>query len=256
MDTAISRRGFLQASWVGLIGLVLSEWVLQGCNYQGTLGLDIESVTLWRAINEFRAWKGLPPIPFSRKLTLVAQAHAADINAYHPEKNCIRSDGGMDGHAWSATSGSPYGCYEGVKDASGKSVSSSSTVMLDKAKALQGYNGNAYEISCLSTGNFPADPQHTAVDEALHCWTGWVWGYNKPGKDANGNDVVTRIVVKQYAKDATNYFGYLKNYSNQGSAAHTDVILGKLSGNPVQWKALGAAVKGQFACAWFGEMPD
>lgn len=251
---SISRRGFLEAGGKGLIALGLGGWILQACNYQGPLAMDLQSITLWRAINEFRDWHNLPVIPISQKLTLVAQAHVQDINQYHPEKNCIKSNGAEDGHAWSMYSGSPYGCYEGIKDANGNPVSSSSAVMVDKAKALQGYPGNAYEISCL--GTFPADPQHTAADEALHCWTGWVWAYNKPGTDDQGYDIIRRIIVKQYAKQATNYFGYLRNYKNQGSPAHTDVILGKLSGAPRNWKAMGAAVGVSFACAWFGEVAD
>jgi hypothetical protein len=65
----------------------------------------------------------------------------------------------------------------------------------------------------------------------------------------------TRIPVKRYSKDPL-YFGYLKQLGD-GSPAHTDVILQQgPQWSSRNWKALGAAVGGSFACAWFGEVED
>jgi hypothetical protein len=243
---SISRREFLEASGKGLLGLGLSMLFFQGCPVSKD---DFDSWSLWMAINEFRKWaKGLPPIPLSKKLEKVAQAHVKDINTYHPEKNCIYLENGKkkeDGHAWSKHSGHPYGCYRGNLDQNGKPVSHSPDVMEKKPNKIANYQGIGYEIACVSTGKFGSEKEHDAVDEALHSWTGWVWGKRKGGN---------RIDVKMYSKDPQ-YFGYLKQMGD-GSKAHTDVILQQGQWAQKDWKALGAAVSGSFACAWFGEIKD
>ena len=99
---------------------------------------------LYDMINRYRAEHGLPPVPASRSLTVVAQAHVADLQANHPD------DGDCNMHSWSAKGKWTPVCYTpDHAQASG---------MWNKPKELTSYPGNGYEIAYGSWGA-SADPQ-------------------------------------------------------------------------------------------------
>ena len=100
---------------------------------------------LYELLMAYRAEQGLPRIPLSRSLTIVAQTHAKDLQAHPPDE-----DKGCNMHAWSANGPWKAVCYtDDHAQAEG---------MWRKPSELTRYTGNGYEIAYGAWGS-PVDPQ-------------------------------------------------------------------------------------------------
>ena len=95
--------------------------------------LTAQEKVLYDMIMEYRKEKGLPNIPISKSLTLVAQTHAKDLQDNNPvTRRCNL-------HSWSGKGSWSRCCYtEDHKKA---------RCMWDKPKELTNYQGNGYEIA-------------------------------------------------------------------------------------------------------------
>ena len=101
--------------------------------------LSGEEKKLYTLIMDYRKSKGLPPIPLSNKLTIVAQTHAKDLSdnyEFNPKNKC-------NPHSWSKNGKWTSCCYTNDhKQAS---------CMWAKPKEITGYEGNGFEIAYYSS---------------------------------------------------------------------------------------------------------
>lgn len=112
---------------------------------------------LYEKINAYRKTKGLPSIPYSKKLAKTAQLH---VN-YAP----VREAGTCNGHSWAAPPASAIGAWEEC------CVDSKRNACNDKAKRVAGYPVTAFEIYGWGNGRTPdsyvkgwsQSPGHNAV---------------------------------------------------------------------------------------------
>jgi len=106
---------------------------------------------LYKLVMNYRKTKGLPVIPLSRSLTLVAQTHAKDLDEnYEPGTNCNL-------HSWSANGNWKPVCY--TKD------HAQAKLMWSKPRELTAYKGNGYEIAFAENIEYLAN-----ADNALDSW--------------------------------------------------------------------------------------
>lgn len=107
--------------------------------------LNAEEQKLYQIINDYRKRKRLPPIPFSAKLTMVAQAHAKDLAEnfdFDPQGKC-------NPHSWSASGKWNSCCYTNDHK--------QAQCMWDKPKEIAGYDSPGYEIAYYSSGGANAE---------------------------------------------------------------------------------------------------
>jgi len=101
--------------------------------------LSNEEAKLYKIINDYRKEKQLAPIPYSAKLSMVAQVHAKDLaNNYNfdPNNRC-------NPHSWSRKGKWSSCCYTNDhKEAQ---------CMWDKPKEIAGYDSPGYEIAYYSS---------------------------------------------------------------------------------------------------------
>ncbi len=113
--------------------------------------ISSEEQKLYEIINAYRKKKRLKAIPFSAKLTLVAQKHAVDLaNNYEfaPNNKC-------NPHSWSDEGLWSSCCYTNDhKEAQ---------CMWDKPKEISGYNSPGYEIAYYSSAG-------ASAEEGLEGW--------------------------------------------------------------------------------------
>ncbi|WP_051052838.1 CAP domain-containing protein [Fulvivirga imtechensis] len=113
--------------------------------------LSTEEQTLYELINEYRKKKKLVPIPFSAKLTKVAQVHAKDLADYYnfdPNNEC-------NPHSWSKNGFWSSCCYTNDhKEAQ---------CMWNKPREIAGYDGPGYEIAYYSSAG-------ASAQEGLQGW--------------------------------------------------------------------------------------
>jgi hypothetical protein len=86
-------------------------------------------------IQAYRLSRGLPKVPISKALTVVADAHVKDLNENAPHEegsNCNM-------HSWSAVGSWSACCYTPDHD--------EAACMWDKPRELTDYEGNGYEIA-------------------------------------------------------------------------------------------------------------
>lgn len=102
--------------------------------------LSSEEKKLYELIMEYRKSKKLKPIPFSAKLTKVAQAHVHDLMENYDYAN----KGECNPHSWS-DKGSWSGCCYTADHAK-------ASCMWDKPKEIADYSGNGFEIAYYSSG--------------------------------------------------------------------------------------------------------
>lgn len=152
---------------------------------------DAQGAELANRINAYRQSQGLPPVPRSRALGFVAQAHVRDLEQNHPDS------GTCNMHSWSRSSVWTGCCY--TPDHAHASC------MWQKPRELVGFGGNGYEVA--TGGGGPMTPAGAV--------TSW-----------------------------------------QGSAAHNAVILSQGMWSTKPWRAMGTAVYGSHAVAWFAEESD
>ena len=116
--------------------------------------LSTEEKKLYDMIMAYRLEKGLPKIPLSKSMTLVAQTHVKDLVNNKPDLN------GCNAHSWSSNGNWTACCYT-PDHAQAKH-------MWDKPRELTSYKGNGYEIAVGSNGccsNFVM-----TADYALNSW--------------------------------------------------------------------------------------
>ena len=116
--------------------------LLTGLNFKpisAEVCLSSEEKKLYTLIMEYRKSKGLPSIPLSSKLTLVAQTHAKDLSdnyTFDAKNKC-------NPHSWSKKGNWTSCCYTNDhKQAS---------CMWSKPKEIAGYEGNGFEIAYYSS---------------------------------------------------------------------------------------------------------
>lgn len=113
---------------------------------------DALSIALTDRINAYRVSRGLPSIPRSRALGIVATNHARDL-----AKNYRGGGDSCNLHSWSQSNVWSGCCYT-PDHAQAK-------CMWQKPRELTGFPAQGYEISAMSTGTL--DP-----DGALQIWQG------------------------------------------------------------------------------------
>jgi hypothetical protein len=122
-------------------------------------GAGAEETRLAEAVNAYRRASGLPPVPLSRSLTLVAQLHTRDLELNRPATGQDPRGLPCNLHSWSAAGAWRPVCYTG--DHRYKEL------MWSKPREITrgAYPGNGYEIS--AGGGYPM----TAA-QALRQWQG------------------------------------------------------------------------------------
>ena len=116
-----------------------------------------EEMKLYNLIMEYRKSKKLETIPFSGRLTLVAQTHAKDL----AENYEFKANNRCNPHSWSKKGKWTSCCYTNNHK--------QAQCMWDKPKELTSYKGNGFEIAYGSSD--PRFAGHTATAEAaLNSW--------------------------------------------------------------------------------------
>ena len=106
---------------------------------------------LYNLVMKYRKSKGLPAIPLSKSLTVVAQIHAQDL-----DENYI-ADNKCNLHSWSSSGNWKPVCY--TKD------HAQAKLMWSKPRELTSYKGEGYEIV------FAEDEEYLAnAENALDSW--------------------------------------------------------------------------------------
>lgn len=106
--------------------------------------VSVEEKKLYEMIMDYRKSMKLEPIPYSSKLTLVAQTHVRDLAAHFDYEN----RGDCNPHSWSDQGKWTPCCYT--------SDHSRASCMWDKPKEISGYEGAGYEIAYFSSGGASA----------------------------------------------------------------------------------------------------
>ena len=106
--------------------------------------VSLEEKKLYELIMEYRKSKKLKPIPFSAKLTRVAQTHVQDLMQHFDYAN----RGDCNPHSWSDKGNWTSCCYTPDH--------AQASCMWDKPKEISGYNGNGFEIAYYSSGEATA----------------------------------------------------------------------------------------------------
>lgn len=101
--------------------------------------LSVEERTLYDLLMSYRKSKKLPAIPYSSKLTRVAQAHVRDLAAHFDYEN----RGDCNPHSWSANGSWTPCCYTNDHK--------QAACMWNKPKEISGYESEGYEIAFFSS---------------------------------------------------------------------------------------------------------
>lgn len=96
-------------------------------------GVDADDMALFTLVNDYRVSRGLPALPLSPSLSLVARTHVEDLIAHGP------NSGACNLHSWSGEGAWSGCCYT--------SDHSQASCMWNKPRELTEYPGNGYEIS-------------------------------------------------------------------------------------------------------------
>ncbi len=102
--------------------------------------LSLEEKKLYDLIMDYRKSKKLKPIPYSPKLTMVAQAHVRDLMDNYD----YTTRGDCNPHSWSDKGTWTSCCYTADH--------AKASCMWDKPKEISGYTGNGFEIAYYSSG--------------------------------------------------------------------------------------------------------
>ena len=137
--------------------------------------LSPEETSLYEAIMEYRASKGLSEIPLSRSLTEVAQTHCRDLVENQPDR------GRCNGHSWSDKGKWSSCCYTPDH--------AKAECVWKKPSELTPYEGYGYEIACGDTEccldfdmtakyaleSWQGSPGHNSVIVNLGSWNDNTW---------------------------------------------------------------------------------
>jgi uncharacterized protein YkwD len=105
--------------------------------------LNTEETKLYNLIMDYRRSEGLPNIPLSKSLTIVAQTHVRDLEENRPDK------GACNMHSWSANGKWTPCCYTADH--------AKAQGMWNKPKELTNYKGDGYEIAFNTTASATAE---------------------------------------------------------------------------------------------------
>ena len=123
-----------------LFAIVIATGFTSKIPYEDEVCLSSEEKKLFDLIMEYRKSKRLKPIPYSPKLSRVAQTHVRDLmNNYDYE-----SRGECNPHSWSDKGNWSACCYTADH--------ARASCMWDKPKEISGYEGNGFEIAYYSSG--------------------------------------------------------------------------------------------------------
>jgi len=142
------------------------------------LCLAPEETELARLINEYRASFGLPPVPLSKSLTLVAKAHVLDLARNNPAQKVDADGRACSLHSWSADGEWTPVCY--TRD------NARAREMWNKPRQIthNAYTGNGFENAYWNAGGASPDlalsgwkrsPSHKAVILEKGVWKGANW---------------------------------------------------------------------------------
>lgn len=141
---------------------------LTGCN------TDKEQALI-DTIQAYRLSRGLPEIPVSRALTVVADAHVRDLNENAPHKDDFDN---CNLHSWSDSGAWSGCCYTDDHD--------KAECMWDKPSELTAYEGNGYEIALGASDitvtpggairGWQKSPAHNRVILNKGQWQAYDWG--------------------------------------------------------------------------------
>lgn len=108
--------------------------------------LQAEEAELARLVNDYRRSNGLPPVPISRSLTLVAGLHARDLSTNRPDSGVDAKGRACNLHSWSSAGPWTPVCYTDDHRYS--------DLMWSKPREITrgAYSGNGYEISAGRSG--------------------------------------------------------------------------------------------------------
>ena len=113
--------------------------------------LSKDESELYGLVMKYRKSKGLPEIPLSKSLTIVAQNHAKDLEEnYSPDPKCNL-------HSWSNNGNWKPVCYTNDH--------AQAKLMWSKPKELTSYQGNGYEIAFAENEEYLANGEN-----ALESW--------------------------------------------------------------------------------------
>lgn len=144
--------------------------VVPGYSQAENVCLSAQEKLLYDLIMEYRKSKKLKPIPFSAKLTKVAQAHVRDLEdnfEYELDDNnkiarinpkntkTFQITGDCNLHSWSDKGSWSSCCYTADH--------SQAQCMWDKPKEIAGYDGEGYEIAYIQSGA-------ASAKEAIEGW--------------------------------------------------------------------------------------
>jgi len=123
-----------------LLAIVVTTGLTSEIPYQEEVCLSTEEKKLFDLIMDYRKSKRLKPIPYSSKLSKVAQTHVRDLmNNYDYENR-----GECNPHSWSSKGDWSACCYT--------SDHAQASCMWDKPREISGYEGNGFEIAYYSSG--------------------------------------------------------------------------------------------------------
>jgi hypothetical protein len=122
----------------------------------GGVCLSNEEADLARRVNAYRAENGLPAVPVSRSLTIVAQAHVRDLQEHRPDQGADPRGQPCNLHSWSANGPWTAVCYTPDH--------AYARGMWDKPREITGYPGTGFENA------FAAFGKRASATEALDAW--------------------------------------------------------------------------------------
>lgn len=152
--------------------ILLSLLVVSPQKTEVDVCLSTEEAKLYKLINDYRKDKKLKPIPYSAKLSMVAQAHAKDLADnydFDPNNKC-------NPHSWSKKGEWTSCCYTNDHKRA--------QCMWDKPKEIAGYDSPGYEIAYYSSAGASADeglagwqksPAHNPLLINLGMWKDIKW---------------------------------------------------------------------------------
>ncbi|NOT74587.1 MAG: CAP domain-containing protein [Cyclobacteriaceae bacterium] len=126
------------------LGLIFSFSSEQPFLKDDEVCLTVEEKKLYDLIMQYRKSKNLKPIPYSARLSKVAQAHVRDLNKNYDYEN----RGECNPHSWSDKGNWSACCYTADH--------SKASCMWDKPKEIAEYPGAGYEIAYYSSAGATA----------------------------------------------------------------------------------------------------
>lgn len=152
--------------------ILLVFWITSSLPADPSVCVSPEERKLYDLIMEYRKSKRLRPIPFSGKLTRVAQAHVHDLSEHFDYEH----RGDCNPHSWSDKGAWTPCCYTPDHK--------QAPCMWNKPREIAGYEGDGYEIAFYSSDGAEAEesldgwknsPGHNPVIVNMGTWEKLEW---------------------------------------------------------------------------------